>query len=67
MRFPGIRIDLRILMIGEIIMFIKGSLPNIGKINPIKIINPNLPKKISTSRAFLEGRSPTKIFPPSRG
>lgn len=67
MRFPGIKIERRILMIGEIITFIKGSLPKIGKIRASKMINPNLFKKTSTSWAFLEGKSPTRILPPSKG
>jgi len=54
-------------MIGEIITFIKGSLPKIGKISPIKIKNPNLFKKISTLWASFEGNSPIKILPPSKG
>lgn len=67
MRFPGIKIDFKILIIGKIIVFIKGSFPKMGKISPIKIRNPNLFKKMSTLWASLEGRSPTKIFPPSKG
>ena len=67
MRFPGIRIEIRILIIGDIIVFIRGSFPKMGKIKAIKIIKPNLFRKISTSWAFFEGRSPTRILPPSSG
>ncbi len=67
MRFPGIRIERRILMIGEMMTFNRGSFPKIGKIRASRRRKPNLFKKISTSRAFFKGKSPIKIFPPSKG